>query len=179
MSKEINSTLKTTDRKGLSRRESRQAAQDYIQNLNNESYPNSEKIFIDGDIHPIKVAMRQIHQTDTFVGGSEENPVYEKNEPIPVYDTSGPYTDPNTKIDVHAGLPKLRQSWIEARDDVEALDGVTSEFAQTRLADDSLDELRFANLPKPLRATKRSMCDAIALRASGYYHTRNGIHCHS
>ena len=152
MSKEINSTLKTTDRKGLSRRESRQAAQDYIQNLNNESYPNSEKIFIDGDIHPIKVAMRQIHQTDTFVGGSEENPVYEKNEPIPVYDTSGPYTDPNTKIDVHAGLPKLRQSWIEARDDVEALDGVTSEFAQTRLADDSLDELRFANLPKPLRA---------------------------
>ncbi|MEL0659741.1 phosphomethylpyrimidine synthase ThiC [Psychromonas arctica] len=154
MSKEINSTLKTTDRKGLSRRESRQAAQDYIQNLNNESYPNSEKIFIDGDIHPIKVAMRQIHQTDTFVGGSEENPVYEKNEPIPVYDTSGPYTDPNTTIDVHAGLPKLRKSWIEARDDIEALDGVTSEFAQTRLADDSLDDLRFANLPKPLRAKK-------------------------
>ena len=154
MSKDINSTLKTTDRKGLSRRESRQAAQDYIQNLNNESYPNSEKIFIDGDIHPIKVAMRQIHQTDTFVGGSEENPVYEKNEPIPVYDTSGPYTDPNTKIDVHAGLPKLRLSWIEARDDVETLEGVTSEFAQTRLADDSLDELRFSNLPKPLRAQK-------------------------
>ena len=154
MSKEINSTLKTTDRKGLSRRESRQAAQDYIQNLNNESYPNSEKIFIDGEIHPIKVAMRQIHQTDTFVGGSEENPVYEKNEPIPVYDTSGPYTDPNTKIDVHAGLPKLRLSWIEARDDVETLEGVTSEFAQTRLADDSLDELRFSNLPKPLRAQK-------------------------
>ena len=154
MSKEINSTLKTTDRKGLSRRESRQAAQDYIQNLNYESYPNSEKIFIDGDIHPIKVAMRQIHQTDTFVGGSEENPVYEKNEPIPVYDTSGPYTDPNTTIDVHAGLPKLRKSWIEARDDIEALDGVTSEFAQTRLADDSLDDLRFANLPKPLRAKK-------------------------
>ncbi|WP_037071540.1 phosphomethylpyrimidine synthase ThiC [Psychromonas arctica] len=154
MSKEINSTLKTTDRKGLSRRESRQAAQDYIQNLNNESYPNSEKIFIDGDIHPIKVAMRQIHQTDTFVGGSEENPIYEKNEPIPVYDTSGPYTDPNTKIDVHVGLPKLRKSWIEARDDVEVLEGVTSEFAQTRLADESSDELRFANLPKPLRAKK-------------------------
>lgn len=154
MSKDINSTLKTTDRKGLSRRESRQAAQDYIQNLNNESYPNSEKIFIEGDIHPIKVAMRQIHQTDTFVGGSEENPRYEKNEPIPVYDTSGPYTDPNTKIDVHVGLPKLRKSWIEARDDIEALNGVTSEFAQTRLADDSLDELRFANLPKPLRAKK-------------------------
>lgn len=154
MSKVTNSTLKTTDRKGLSRRELRQAAQDYIQNLNNESYPNSEKIFIDGDIHPIKVAMRQIHQTDTFVGGTDENPVFEKNEPIPVYDTSGPYTDPNTKIDVHAGLPRLRETWIEARDDVEALEGVTSDFAQERLADDSLDELRFANLPKPLRAKK-------------------------
>jgi len=154
MSKEINSTLKTTDRKGLSRREARQAAQDYIQNLNNESYPNSEKIFIDGEIHPIKVAMRQIHQTDTFVGGSEENPVFEKNEPIPVYDTSGPYTDPSSNIDVHAGLTRLREAWIEARDDVETLDSVTSDFAQQRLADDSLDELRFANLPKPLRAKK-------------------------
>ncbi|GLS90881.1 phosphomethylpyrimidine synthase [Psychromonas marina] len=157
MSQEVNSTLKTTDRKGLSRRESRKAAQDYIQNLNNESYPNSEKIFLDGEIHPIKVAMRQIHQTDTFVGGSEENPVYEKNEPIPVYDTSGPYTDPNTKIDVHAGLPRLRAAWIGARDDVETLDSVTSDFAQQRLADDSLDELRFANLPKPLRA-KNGKC---------------------
>ncbi|MEI6896569.1 MAG: phosphomethylpyrimidine synthase ThiC [Psychromonas sp.] len=152
MSQEINSTLKTTDRKGLSRRESRKAAQDYIQNLNNESYPNSEKIFIDGEIHPIKVAMRQINQTDTFVGGSEENPVYEKNEPIPVYDTSGPYTDPNTKIDVHVGLPRLREAWIAARDDIETLEGVTSIFAQERLADDTLDELRFAKLPKPLRA---------------------------
>jgi phosphomethylpyrimidine synthase len=154
MSKEINSTLKTTDRKGLSRRELRQAAQDYIQNLNNKSYPNSEKIFINGEIHSIKVAMRQIHQTDTFVGGSEENPVYEKNEPIPVYDTSGPYTDPNTKINVHIGLPRLRQTWIEARDDVEVLEAVTSDFAQQRLSDDSLDELRFTHLPKPLRAKK-------------------------
>ncbi|TEW48535.1 phosphomethylpyrimidine synthase ThiC [Psychromonas sp. RZ5] len=125
-----------------------------MQSLNNQSYPNSEKIFIDGEIHPIKVAMRQIHQTDTFVGGSEENPIYEKNEPIPVYDTSGPYTDPNIKIDVHAGLPRLREAWIGARDDVETLESVTSNFAQERLADDSLDELRFANLPKPLRAKK-------------------------
>ncbi|MCP4321159.1 MAG: phosphomethylpyrimidine synthase ThiC [Alteromonadales bacterium] len=125
-----------------------------MQNLNNESYPNSEKIFLDGEIHPIKVAMRQIHQTDTFVGGTEENPVFEKNEPIPVYDTSGPYTDPNTKIDVHAGLPRLRESWIAARGDVEALDGVTSDFAKERLADDSLDDLRFEHLPKPLRAKK-------------------------
>ncbi|MDN2663514.1 phosphomethylpyrimidine synthase ThiC [Psychromonas sp. 14N.309.X.WAT.B.A12] len=154
MSQEVNSTLKTTDRKGLSRRESREAAQDYIQSLNNQSYPNSEKIFIDGEIHPIKVAMRQIHQTDTFVGGSEENPIFEKNEPIPVYDTSGPYTDPNIKIDVHSGLPRLREAWISARDDVETLESVTSNFALERLADESLNELRFTHLPKPLRAKK-------------------------
>ena len=152
MSNQVNANLKTTSRNGLSRRESRQAAQDYIQNLNNESYPNSEKIFIDGDIHPIKVAMRQIHQADTLVGGTEENPVFEKNEPIPVYDASGPYTDANSKIDVHAGLAKLRGSWITARDDVETLDNVTSDFAKQRLADNNLDELRFAHLPKPLRA---------------------------
>ncbi|WP_354623569.1 phosphomethylpyrimidine synthase ThiC [Psychromonas sp. MME2] len=154
MSNTVNSNLKTSSRNNLSRRESRQAAQDYIHNLNNESYPNSEKIYIDGKIHPIKVAMRQILQADTFVGGSEEQPIYEKNEAIPVYDASGPYTDPNTVIDVHKGLAKLRKSWIEARDDVEELDSLSSTFAQTRLADESLDELRFANLPKPLRAKK-------------------------
>ncbi len=152
MSDQVNTNLKTTSRTGLSRRESRQAAQDYIQNLNNESYPNSEKIFIDGELHPIKVAMRQIHQADTFVGGSSDHPVFEKNEPIPVYDASGPYTDPNTKIDVHAGLTKLRASWITARDDVQSLETVSSDFAKQRLADSNLDELRFANLPKPLRA---------------------------
>jgi phosphomethylpyrimidine synthase len=154
MSQQINANLKTTSRSGLSRRESRQAAQDYIRNLNNESYPNSEKIFIEGELHPIKVAMRQIHQADTLVGGSKEAPVFEKNEAIPVYDTSGPYTDSNTNIDVHAGLARLRKSWISARDDVEELASVSSDFARQRLADNNLDELRFANLPKPLRAKK-------------------------
>ena len=152
MSHQVNTNLKTTSRNGLSRRESRQAAQDYIQNLNNESYPNSEKIFIDGELHPIKVAMRQIHQADTLVGGTSEHPIFEKNEPIPVYDASGPYTDANSNIDVHAGLARLREAWITARDDVETLDSVTSDFAKQRLADSNLDELRFAHLPKPLRA---------------------------
>lgn len=168
MSTQINTNLKTTKRDGLSRKESRQAAIDYIQNLNNESYPNSEKIFIEGELHPIKVAMRQIHQDDTFVGGSEENPVYEKNEPIPVYDASGPYTDPNSQIDVHQGLAKLRASWIIGRDDVEQLSNVSSEFAQSRLADDTLDELRFEHLPKPLRA-KKGRC------VSQMHYARQGI----
>jgi len=152
MSTQVNANLKTTNRHGLSRKESRQAAQDYIHNLNNESYPNSEKIFIKGVLHPIKVAMRQIHQSDTAVGGDEHNPSVEKNEPIPVYDTSGPYTDSKVQIDVHLGLDKLRHSWITARDDSETLSGVSSEFALKRLNDNKLDELRFAHLAKPLRA---------------------------
>ena len=157
MSQEIYSPLKTTSRKHLSRKQSRQAAQDYIQNLNNESYPNSEKIHVNGEIHGIKVAMRQIHQSDTFIGGSEDNPLYEKNEPIPVYDTSGPYTDPNIRIDVHAGLPRLRKKWIAARDDVEELTIASSYFAQQRLLDETLDDFRFAHLAKPLRA-KEGKC---------------------
>ena len=168
MSTQVNTNLKTTKRDGMSRKESRQAAIDYIQNLNNESYPNSEKIFIEGEIHSIKVAMRQIHQDDTFAGGTADNPIYEENEPIPVYDASGPYTDPNSQIDVHQGLPKLRTSWITARDDVEQLSCVSSAFAQSRLADDSLDELRFEHLPKPLRA-KKGHC------VSQMFYAREGI----
>lgn len=168
MSQEIYSTLKTTPRQHLSRKECRQAAQDYIQNLNNESYPNSEKIYIEGEIHAIKVAMRQIHQSDTLVGGTEDNPIYEKNEPIPVYDTSGPYTDSSIKIDVHLGLPRLRKIWIEARDDVEELMLASSDFVQQRLLDETLDDLRFAYLAKPLRA-KAGQC------VTQMYYARQGI----
>ena len=152
MSKQNNSSLKSTTRKGLSREASRQAAQNYIQNLNNESYPGSEKIFVQGKIHDIKVAMRQIHQADTLVGGTQASPVYEENEPIPVYDTSGLYTDTNATIDVHAGLPRLRASWIKARKDIEVLSDYSSDFAKSRIADSTLDDLRFANNAKPLRA---------------------------
>ncbi|MCE0559114.1 phosphomethylpyrimidine synthase ThiC [Motilimonas sp. E26] len=136
----------------ISRREARKAAQEYIQNLGNESFPNSEKIFIEGTLPGVKVAMRQIHQADTFIGGTEENPQFESNEPIPVYDASGPYTDPNVDIDVHQGLPKLRQQWILDRNDTEELEGLTSQFSQQRMADEGLDHIRFEHLPKPLRA---------------------------
>ncbi len=135
-----------------SRRELRQAAEEYITNLGNDAFPKSEKIFIKGEIHDIEVAMRQINQADTLTGGTEENPQLESNEPIPVYDASGPYTDPNVTIDVRAGLNKLRQKWIEARQDTERLDGLTSQFSQQRMADEGLDHLRFEHLPKPRRA---------------------------
>ena len=91
--------------------------------------PNSRKIYVTGSQPDIRVPMREITQSDTpsAFGG-------EKNPPIYVYDTSGPYTDPEAKIDIRQGLPALRQRWIEARGDTEALPGLTSAFGRERAA---------------------------------------------
>ncbi|MFX4316589.1 phosphomethylpyrimidine synthase ThiC, partial [Enterobacter sp. 63] len=72
---------------------------------------------------------------------------------IPVYDTSGPYGDPDIEINVQQGLAKLRQPWIDARNDSEELNEQSSAYTKERLADDGLDELRFTGLLTPKRAT--------------------------
>ena len=92
----------------LSRRQRREQAEAFINNVSGQSYPNSKKIYVEGKIHNIKVGMREITVGDTFVGGTEENPILEPNEPVRVYDASGVYTDPEVKVNVHEGLPKLR-----------------------------------------------------------------------
>ena len=136
----------------LTRRERRAQAQAFLQNLSEQHFPNSEKIYLEGKLHPINVSMREVSLADSFVGSTEEDPILEPNEPIVVYDTSGPYTDPSVTIDVHKGLPKLRQAWVEDRNDTEELAGATSGYSQQRLADDGLDHIRFENLPKVKRA---------------------------
>jgi phosphomethylpyrimidine synthase len=136
----------------LSRRESREAASEYIYNLTGQPFPNSHKVYVEGDRPGVRVGMREITLNDTFVGGTEENPIFEKNDPVRVYDTSGPYTDPTLAIDVRVGLPKLRESWIAERGDTDDLTSVTSHFSQQRLADEGLDHIRFENLPKVRRA---------------------------
>ncbi|WP_275419486.1 phosphomethylpyrimidine synthase ThiC [Pseudoalteromonas sp. MMG024] len=132
----------------MSRREARQAASDYIYNLKTQPFPNSQKTYVEGENPGVRVGMREITLSDTFAGGTEENPIFEKNEPVRVYDTSGPYTDPNAELNVEVGLPKFRQAWIEGRDDTEELVSVTSQYTQQRMADEGLDHLRFENLPK-------------------------------
>lgn len=134
------------------RRERREQAEAFLKNCSNQHFPNSKKVYVQGNIHPIQVAMREISLADSLVGGSKENPVFEPNDPIRVYDTSGPYTDPNTQIDVHKGLEKLRQAWVEARSDTETLNNVSSGYSQQRLADEGLDHIRFENLPVIRRA---------------------------
>jgi phosphomethylpyrimidine synthase len=89
--------------------------------------PNSKKVYVEGKLHPdIQVPFREIKLASTIVqnsGGSE--PIEEKNDPVLVYDTSGPYTDPEVEIDVRKGLTPIRQQWILARGDVEAYAGRT------------------------------------------------------
>lgn len=115
-------------------------------------FPSSKKIYVPGRIHPqIKVAMREISLSPTKIQATGE---LEENPPVTVYDTSGPYTDPNVNIDINKGLQALRQQWILDRQDVEELEGISSNYGQERLAKSDIDWLRFPNLRKPLRAKK-------------------------
>ncbi|HEV2613058.1 MAG TPA: phosphomethylpyrimidine synthase ThiC [Noviherbaspirillum sp.] len=109
--------------------------------------PNSRKIYVEGSRPDIRVPMREISQSDTPASfGAEKNP------PIYVYDTSGPYTDPDAKIDIRSGLPALRAAWIAERGDTEELSGPTSQYGIERLNDPKLAELRFNLHRKPRRA---------------------------
>ena len=111
-------------------------------------FANSEKIYVPGVLHPeLRVPMRQVKLSPTRGRkGLVENP------PIALYDTSGPYSDPNVEIDVHRGLPRLREAWVRARGDVAELPGTQSTFGAARQADAALARLRMATSHKPLRA---------------------------
>ncbi|HET7267939.1 MAG TPA: phosphomethylpyrimidine synthase ThiC [Oleiagrimonas sp.] len=107
----------------------------------------SRKVHVTGSRDDIRVPMREIIQEDTpAMFGVETNP------PVTVYDTSGPYTDPDYTADLSAGLPSVRTAWIEARGDTEILDGRTSEFGRRHADAPSLAHIRFPELPVPRRA---------------------------
>jgi len=121
------------------------------------SLPGSRKIYVEGSNPSIKVPMREIEQSPTRerrpgpLPGSERERLVE-NPPLVVYDTSGPYTDPEAEIDVHRGLPSVREGWVEARADTEALAEISSQYGRQRASDARLDEVRFRARRKPLRA---------------------------
>lgn len=120
--------------------------------ITRKPFPNSKKIYLQGRIHPqIKVAMREIYLSDTKNSISGKST---PNEPITVYDSSGPYTDSNKEISVHKGLERIREQWILERGDVEQLDSFSSEYCRERLQDKSLNHMRFKHLKMPLRAKK-------------------------
>ncbi|WP_233883537.1 phosphomethylpyrimidine synthase ThiC [Tenacibaculum piscium] len=120
--------------------------------ITRQPFPNSQKIYVNGTIHPqIKVAMRQISLSDTVDSMTKKKT---PNEPVTVYDTSGPYTDPSKEIDVHAGIERIREPWIKDRGDVEQLTQFSSKYCNERLNDIRLNHMRFKLLKKPLRAKK-------------------------
>ena len=101
--------------------------------------PNSRKIYVTGSRADLRVPMREISLSGD-------------NAPVTVYDCSGPYSDPDARIDIRKGLGTPRAAWIAERNDTELLDGPTSDYGRQRLADEKLDALRFELHRQPRRA---------------------------
>jgi phosphomethylpyrimidine synthase len=116
--------------------------------ISTEPISGSKKVYVKGSLYDIRVAMREIQLSPTKLmnGALQENPS------VTVYDTSGPYTDSNVKIDIRKGLFPLREKWILDRGDVQELKSVSSEYGKIRLEDKSLDALRFSHRSKIYKA---------------------------
>jgi phosphomethylpyrimidine synthase len=128
-----------------------------------QPFAKSRKIYVEGSRPDIRVPFREISLSDTpSAFGAEKNP------PVVVYDTSGPYTDPDVKIDIRNGLPALRAGWIAERNDTEQLDGPTSDFGKQRKEDPKLAEMRFNLTRTPLRAKP-------GMNVSQMHYARRGI----
>ena len=110
-------------------------------------FANSTKVYVPGKLHDIKVAMREVSVDDESIKGPGGC-----GSVVTVYDTSGPYSDPAVDINVHKGLPRLREKWIMERGDVEQLSDLSSDFGKDRLYNSDLDHLRFKEVKLPLRA---------------------------
>lgn len=119
----------------------------------NKAYSKREKAYMQGKLFPqIKVGMTKVNLTPTVVKDERGIPHTEPNAPVYIYDTSGPYSDPNYQVDLKKGLPRMREQWIIDRNDTEQLQEITSEYGKQRLADHSLDHLRFEHIQLPRRA---------------------------
>jgi phosphomethylpyrimidine synthase len=129
-------------------------------------FPGSRKVYVKGQLHPIEVAMREVVLDDTKLHGrfGETEP----NAPVTIYDTSGPFTDPDIDIDVKQGLPRLREQWIVNRGDVEQLEAISSDYGNLRANDQKLDALRFAHINNPYQAKP-------GMNVSQMHYARKGI----
>jgi phosphomethylpyrimidine synthase len=120
--------------------------------ISRDPFPKSAKVYVKGKLHDIRVAMREIELDDSSpIPGAAKRP-HKGIAAITVYDTSGPYTDPNADIDVRKGLSPLREEWILGRGDVEALPDFSSKFARGAAGGAKILGIKFNNARKPLRA---------------------------
>jgi phosphomethylpyrimidine synthase len=114
-----------------------------------QPFPNSKKIYVQGSRPDMRVPMREISQAPAHNMDGTDG---EANPPITVYDTSGPFTDPDVTVDLMKGMPDVRGGWIDERADTETLDGPSSEFGTKRQNDPALAALRFEHIRNPRRA---------------------------
>lgn len=155
--------------------------------MNNEhhGYAKREKIYRNGQLYPdIRVGMQQVNLAPTVVTENGEKRLI-PNSPVCIYDTSGPYSDPQAKIDLKKGLPRLREKWIKERGDVEQLTDITSEYGRMRQRDHSLDHLRFEHIALPYRAKAGRTITQMAYARAGiitpemeYVAIRENMNCH-
>lgn len=132
------------------------------------SYPSSEKIYMPGQIFPdLRVGMRRVKLMPTVTKDAAGKKHYEENAPVVVYDTSGPFSDPNMEVDLKEGLPRLREPWILERGGVERLKEFSSEYCRARLADSGLDALRFHHHHLPLRRLPGAKITQMSLAKQG------------
>ena len=133
------------------------------------TYPSSRKVYMNGQIYPdLRVAMRQVELTPTVTRNDDGTTTTVENPPVMIYDTSGPYSDPDVKTDIRQGLPPLRQPWIEQRNDTHRLAQLTSEYGRRRAADPALADVRFPNTRLPLQADEGKQITQM-------YYARQGI----
>ena len=132
------------------------------------TYPSSEKVYMEGKLFPkLRVAMRKVTLTPTVTKDKDGKKHFKENAPVLVYDTSGPYSDKSQDIDLRRGLPRLREEWILERGGVERLSEFSSVYCRQRMADHSLDSLRFAHNHLPLRALPGKAVTQMALAKQG------------
>jgi len=127
--------------------------------------PASTKVYVEGKSPSIQVAVREIALSPTHHANTGK---FTENSPLEVYDTSGPYTDPNITIDIKAGLAPIRSSWISDRRDVEKLLDISSEYGRRQASNPELSDIRFPNRRAPLRAKP-------GMNVSQMYYARKGI----
>jgi phosphomethylpyrimidine synthase len=153
--------------KNLTSRERRESAKEYLSTLASQTFPNSDRVYLEGSRPDIRVPMRRINLNPSLIGGTQQAPIYEDNAPVLVYDPSGAYGDPDQQVDVTKGLAPLRLNWILERNDTEAVSEPNSAF--TRAQAEQLALVPKMAVQAPIRKAKAGHC------VSQLHYARKGI----
>lgn len=131
-------------------------------------YPRSRKVYFTGERYPwLRVGMRAVEQVPSVEVDASGERHYTPNDEVFIYDTSGAWSDASVEVDVRRGLPRLREEWVVGRGDVERLEQISSEYGRARLADRSLDALRFEHIALPYRARAGQQITQLAYARRG------------